>query len=140
MLFAEPAHPYDDPDQPPQWAWRYGYFQLLYTSGIKTLSLSRGPKYSIRGPKYSCRRCHGSGYLPWWERTTPDGAATPAVRCPTCPAYRVLFEDLPLWPVHFLDQLRRRIGPRCRTPDHPPLTSDKTGPGWTGGYSDEPPF
>ncbi|MGW0703452.1 hypothetical protein ACWD0A_29930 [Streptomyces sp. NPDC002867] len=27
-----------------------------------------------------------------------------------------------------------------RTADHPPLTSDKAGPGWAGGYSDEPPF
>ncbi|MEU1098171.1 MFS transporter [Streptomyces sp. NPDC005877] len=91
VLFAEPAHPYDDPDQPPQWAWRYGYFELLYTPGIKTLSLSRGPKYSIRGPKHSCRRCHGSGYLP--RHITPDRAADTATPCPTCPAYRVLFED-----------------------------------------------
>ncbi|MET9375824.1 hypothetical protein ABZX98_16980 [Streptomyces sp. NPDC002992] len=136
MLFAEPAHPYDDPDQPPQWAWRYGYFELLYTPGIKTLS--RGPKYSIRGPKYSCRRCHGSGYLP--RHITPDRAADVATPSPTCPAYRVLFEDLPLWPLHFLDQLRRRFGARRRTADHPPLTSDKAGPGWAGGYSDEPPF
>ncbi|MFI9771873.1 hypothetical protein ACIHJG_34165 [Streptomyces sp. NPDC052415] len=138
MLFAEPAHPYDDPDQPPQWAWRYGYFELLYTPSIKTLSLSRRPKYSIRGGKYSCRRCHGSGYLP--RHITPDRAADTAIPCPTCPAYRVLFEDLPLWPLHFLNRLRRRFDARRRTADHPPLTSDKAGPGWAGGYSDEPPF
>ncbi|MFJ5952646.1 hypothetical protein [Streptomyces noursei] len=142
MLFAEPAHPYDDPDQPEQWAWRYGYFELLYTPGIKTLSLSRGPKYSVRGGKHSCPLCHGSGYLPWYERTTASGAADDtAVRCPTCPARRVLFEDLPLWPLHFLDELRhRRFGARRRTADHLPLTSDQAGPGWAGGYSDEPPF
>lgn len=69
-----------------------------------------------------------------------DRAADVATPCPTCPAYRVLFEDLPLWPLHFLDQLRRRFGARRRTADHPPLTSDKAGPGWAGGYSDEPPF
>ncbi|MFF8431021.1 hypothetical protein ACF07Y_38990 [Streptomyces sp. NPDC016566] len=139
MLFAEPAHPYDDPAQPAQWAWRYGYFELLYTPGINTLSLSRGPKYSIRSGR-SCRRCHGSGYLPWWDRTTPDGAAAPAARCPTCPAYRPLFKDLSLWPRHSLDRLRHRLGVSRRTADHPPLTPDKPGPGWADGYSDEPPF
>lgn len=139
MLFAEPAHPYDDPDQPDQWAWRYGHFELLYTPGIKTLSLSRGPKYSVSS-KRCCRRCHGSGYLPWWERTTPDGAATPAVRCPTCPTHRALFEHLPLWPLHLLDRLRHRFGARRRTADHPPAPHEGTGPGWAGGYSDEPPF
>ncbi|MEV0966789.1 hypothetical protein AB0J25_30170 [Streptomyces sp. NPDC049910] len=139
MLFAEPAHPYDDPDQPEQWAWRYGYFELLYTPGIKTLSLSRGPKYSIRGGKHSCRRCHGSGYLP--RHITPDRAADTATPCPTCPAHRVLFEDLTLWPLHFLNQLRhRRFGARRRTTDHPPLPPAQPGPGWAGGYSDEPPF
>ncbi|MFD8900565.1 hypothetical protein [Streptomyces ardesiacus] len=138
MLFAEPAHPYDDPDQPPQWAWRYGYFELLYTPGIKTLSLSRGPKYSVSS-KRCCSRCHGSGYLP--RHITGDRAADTAVPCPTCPAYRVLFEDLTLWPLHFLDQLRRRrFGVRRRTPDQPPLPPAQPGPGWAGGYSDEPPF
>ncbi|MFE0778070.1 hypothetical protein [Streptomyces sp. NPDC058861] len=140
MLFAEPSHPYDDPNYPNQWAWRIGYFELLYTPGTRTLSLSRRPKYSIRGGKYSCRRCHGSGYLPWWEHTLPDGTAGTAIPCPTCPAHRILFEDLTLWPLHFLDQLRHQFGARRRTTDHPPLTSDKTGPDWTGDYSDEPPF
>ncbi|MCQ1580377.1 hypothetical protein [Streptomyces parvus] len=138
MLFAEPAHPYDDPDQPDQWAWRYGYFELLYTPGIKTLSLSRGPKYSINS-KRCCRRCDGSGYLPWWERTTPDGATTPAIRCPTCPTHRTLFEHLPL-PLLSFDWLRNRFGARRRTADHSPAPYEGTGPGWAGGYSDEPPF
>ncbi|MFE9250880.1 hypothetical protein [Streptomyces sp. NPDC007088] len=139
MLFAEPAHPYDDPDHPDQWAWRYGYFELLYTPGVKTLSLSRGPKYSIPGGKRSCHRCHGSGYLP--RHINPDVTADTAILCPTCPAYRILFEDLPLWPVHFLDQLRHRwFGRQRRTTGHSPLTPDKAGPGWGGGYSDEPPF
>ncbi|MFE7328049.1 hypothetical protein ACFU8W_24260 [Streptomyces sp. NPDC057565] len=133
MLFAEPAHPYDDPDQPEEWAWRYGYFELLYTPGIKTLSLSRGPKYSVRGGKYSCRRCDGSGYLS--RHITPGRAADRAAPCPTCPVYRVLFEDLTLWPLHFLDQLRCWFAGRCKTADHP-----KPGPGWAGGCSDEPPF
>ncbi|MFI1701432.1 hypothetical protein ACH419_36505 [Streptomyces bobili] len=140
MLFAEPGHPYDDPDQPGEWAWRYGYFELLYTPGIKTLTLSRGPRYSIHGGKRCCSRCHGSGYLPWWERTGPDGATTPAVRCPTCPIHRSLFEDLPLWPLNFLERLRRRFGALRRTANHPRLPHDKPGPGWADGYSDEPPF
>ncbi|WP_327411230.1 hypothetical protein OG458_41580 (plasmid) [Streptomyces sp. NBC_01281] len=135
MLFAEPAHPYDDPDQPTQWAWRYGYLELLYTPGIKTLSLSRGPKYSVRGGRHTCRRCHGSGALS--KYTTPSRAADTVIPCPICPAYRVLFEDLLLWPLHVLDQLRhRRFGARRRTTDHPPVP----GPGWAGGCSDEPPF
>jgi hypothetical protein len=138
VLFAEPGHPYDDPDHPDQWAWRYGYFELLYTPGIKALSMSRGPKYSIHGGKRCCRRCHGNGYLT--RHITPDRAADTPTPCPTCPAYRALFEDLPLWPLHFLDQLRRRIDARRRTTNHPPLTSDKAGPGWAGGYNDEPPF
>ncbi|MFH8257887.1 hypothetical protein [Streptomyces roseolus] len=140
MLFAEPAHPYDDPDYVTQWAWRIGYFELLYNPRTKTLSLSRRPKYSIRGGKYSCLHCHGSGYLPWWEHTLPDGTADAAIPCPTCPAHRTLFEDLPLWPLHFLDQLRhRRFGVRRRTAHHPAQPA-QPGPDWAGGHSDEPPF
>ncbi|KNE81431.1 hypothetical protein ADZ36_16510 [Streptomyces fradiae] len=133
---------YDDPDQPDQWdqwAWRYGYFELLYTPGIKTLSLSRGPKYSVN-PERCCRRCHGTGYLPWSERTTPDDAATPSVRCPTCPTHRTLFEHLPLRPPHFFDWLRHRFGARRRTADHPPAPHEGTRPDGAGGYDDEPPF
>ncbi|WP_327309693.1 hypothetical protein OG730_42395 (plasmid) [Streptomyces sp. NBC_01298] len=138
VLLAEPGHPYDDPDHPAQWAWRYGYLELLYTPGSKTLSLSRGPKYSIGG-KRSCRRCHGSGHLPWWERTAPDGTATPAVPCPTCPAYRRVFEDIPLWPVHSLDRLRHWLTARRRTAAPPAVWDNNPGPMRAGDY-DEPPF
>lgn len=137
MLFAEPAHPYDDTDHPTQWAWRIGYFELLYTPGIKVLSLSRGPKYSSRGEQRSCRLCHGSGYLPWRNRTVEDGAADTATRCPRCPVRRTLFNDLPLWPVHSLDRLHRRYRARRRTTDK---QHDTTGTFSESGYSDEPPF
>lgn len=141
MWFAEPAHPYDDPGQPDQWAWRYGYLEVLYTPGFKTLSLSWGPKYSIHGGKRSCRRCHGSGYLPWWEHTTPDGAADTTVRCPTCPARRTLVENLPLWPVYSLYRLRCWFDARRRTADQPTVShNDNPGPGWAGPHSEEPPF
>lgn len=46
MLFAEPGHPYDDPEQPDQWAWRYGYFELLYTPALKTLALVRPGRWA----------------------------------------------------------------------------------------------
>jgi hypothetical protein len=64
MLFAETAHPYDDPKDPSEWAWRVGFYELLYTRSEKKITLSRRPKYSIRGPQYSCAHCDGSGYLP----------------------------------------------------------------------------
>jgi hypothetical protein len=140
VLFAEPAHPYDDLDQPDQWAWRYGYLELRYTRCAKTLFLYWGPRYSIHGGKRCCRSCHGSGYLPWWERTAPDCAAGPPVRCPTCPTHRTLFEHLPLWPVHTLDRLRSRLGAHRHTASHPPLTSDEPGADWADDDNDEPPF
>ncbi|MFJ5951383.1 hypothetical protein [Streptomyces noursei] len=135
MLFAEPGHPYDDPDHPDQWAWRYGHFELLYTPGPKTLTLSRGPKYSVHSRR-SCRLCLGNG---WWHGTTL-GAADTAVPCPICPAYRLLFEDLPLWPPHLLGWLYYRLRARRRTADDHPAPRNSTSPGSAGGYSDEPPF
>jgi hypothetical protein len=145
VWFAEPAHPYDDPKDPGAWAWRVGYFELLYTPGIKTLTLHRGPKYSIRSGK-SCRTCHGSGYLPWWNRSAEERAAdTTSPRCPTCPARRTLFENLPLCPVGTIDRLatrrrlRRRANARHDNPKHD-TPWDAPGQNTTGGYSDEPPF
>ncbi|MFF8618966.1 hypothetical protein [Streptomyces sp. NPDC015350] len=134
MLFAEPAEPadpYDDPGQPAQWAWRYGYFELLYTPASKTLALAKGPKYSIHGGKRCCRYCRGSGYLPWPERTAPD-TTTP---CPTCPAYRTLFKHLPLWPVGFFGRLRHR-----RSAGNRPTPYDSPAPGPDSDYNGEPPF
>lgn len=143
MLFAEPGHPYDDPDHPGQWAWRVGYFEVLYTPTIKTLSLSRGPKYSSRGGQRSCSLCHGSGYLPWWERTNQTSAADTSVPCPTCPAHRTLLTDVPLWPVRSIERMchpYRMSRARPRTPGNHPGPWDNPAPGPEDGYSDEPPF
>ncbi|MGW6145353.1 hypothetical protein [Streptomyces sp. NPDC055140] len=132
-LLAEPAHPYDDPDDSTQWVWRLGYFEVLYNPSLKSLALSRGP----RGGKHSCRHCHGSGFLPWWERTSQEPADDTSTRCPTCPTRRVFFKYLPLWPVRTLDRLRCR-STRRRTADNHDEFYDTPGP--TGGYSNEPPF
>ncbi|MFF3940380.1 hypothetical protein [Streptomyces phaeofaciens] len=135
MWFAEIGHPYDDPDDPPEWAWRIGYLELLYHRSLMTLTLSRRPKYSVRGPRYCCRLCHGSGHLP---RPDKDGDQPSA--CPVCPARRVLIEHAPLWPVHTLDRLRRwRTTRRVRhaAPPSDPWDVSATGP---ASYADEPPF
>jgi len=139
MWFAEPAHPYDDPDDPNEWAWRRGHFELTYTVSLKTLTLARGPKQS-------CQRCHGNGHLPWWERPAEESSDPPR-RCPQCPIRRILCEKVPLWPVVTIERLRtwrwrRRVLRNARNaastdPWHAPghdLTEDQ------GGYSDEPPF
>ncbi|MFF1678345.1 hypothetical protein ACFVYG_20185 [Streptomyces sp. NPDC058256] len=139
MLFAEPGHPYDDFEDPPEWAWRFGYFELLYTRSIKTLTLSRGPKYSVRS-KYCCRLCHGSGYLPWRE-SAPEERDTPQW-CPTCPTRSTWFKDVPLWPVCTLDRLHTRLRKHRRAADNSvnPWHAPGPIPGPTDAYVDEPPF
>ncbi|MFE9250864.1 hypothetical protein [Streptomyces sp. NPDC007088] len=136
MLFAEPGHPYDDFDNPPEWVWRYGYMALIYDRGAKTLTLRRGPKYSVHSRR-CCKECDGSGYLPWWEN--PTERADNPVLCPTCPARRTLFEHVPLWPVRALDALRDRRFKRRRSLGDPNAW-DNPQQSPTDGYSDEPPF
>ncbi|GAB7109791.1 hypothetical protein JCM4814A_81060 [Streptomyces phaeofaciens JCM 4814] len=44
MWFAEiGGHPYDDPNNPPEWTWHIGYLELLYHRGLMTLTQSRAP-------------------------------------------------------------------------------------------------
>lgn len=139
MLFAELSHPYDDPEDPPAWAWRYGHFELLFTRSIKALTLSRGPKYSTRGPRYCCRICQGSGYLPTRPDALRERGADPRRRCPTCPARRVLIDHMPIWPVRALNRLdswRFRLTRRRAVRATDPWNDSNP----TADYADEPPF
>lgn len=123
MLFAEPGHPYDDPADPPEWAWRIRYFELLYHRSIKTLTLSYGPRYSLRYGK-SCRTCYGNGHVP--RRVGVDAAEEAQRRCPTCPARRTVFEHVPIWPVRTIDRLRTWRMKRRRPPTQDDASSDRS--------------
>ncbi|MER5617672.1 hypothetical protein [Streptomyces sp. NPDC002215] len=134
MWFAELVHPYDDPDDPGQWAWRFGCYEAIYTTITRTLTLSRGPKYSTRGVEYCCTLCHGYGTL----FNSRDASGSPR-KCPTCPTRRVLLKRVPLWPVHTLDRLHTWRIRRRHTPAPPTNPWVTPGPN-PDSHNEEPPF
>ncbi|WP_318218965.1 hypothetical protein [Streptomyces sp. SCL15-6] len=137
MLFAETAHPYNDPEDPWEWAWRFGYYELLYIRSLKMITLSRRPKYSIRGPQHCCPHCNGSDYLSS-PGTSLAGHTDAKPRCPKCPKRRVLLDHIPIWPVRTIDRLRAwRLTHRRPRVRH--IDAWETGQG-PASYTDEPPF
>lgn len=137
MLFAEPGHPYDEADHPLDFAWRRGYWELMYHRVTKSITLRRGPKYSVYGHR-CCQMCRGNGYLSADKR--PSGVASDrAVPCPTCPALRIFFEHLPVWPARTLDNLRQRLINRNRPPA-PRSVWDEAEENTPQACAEEPPF
>src|SRR5262249_52996617 len=98
MWLAQPAHPYDDPKAPFEWAWRRGPPRVDLQREPVGVEVVAGPDDVVS----HLPRQHG--YLPRGECGTDYDPNVPE-SCPHCPRFRALVPWLPLWPAGTVDRV-----------------------------------